>query len=208
MRGIGVHMEMNLGEQYAEHFCCTLGLRAERFTKEELRRGKTPDFRVFDSGNLVFYCEAKHIQHDDWLDERLAAAKTGEIAGGLRGDPIFNRLAEHVHRSSKQFAAVNADRKHPNVLVLVNSDRQCGFPDLLAVLTGNFYAESGEVAPIYKNYSEGRIREEKKTVDLYIWFNEWKGRDQKGSHFFIDNGPHYQNLCSLTGSDPLLHRRR
>jgi hypothetical protein len=116
-------------------------------------------------------------------------------------------LTEHIHRSSKQFAAVNQNRKYANVLVLVNSDRQCGFPDLLAVLTGNFYAEGGEVAPIYKSYSEGRIREEKKTIDLYVWFDEWKGRDQKGSQFFIDQGPHYENLCRMTGSDPLLHRR-
>jgi len=196
----------NLGEQFAEAFCARHGLRTKRFSKEELRQGKTPDFRVFKSSELVLYCEAKHVQRDDWLDKKLDEALPLELVGGSRPDPIFNRLAEHIHRASQQFAAVNPGRQSPNVLVFTNSDRQCGFPDLLGVLTGNFYGDGGEVAPIYRNYSEGRIREEKLTIDLYVWFNEWKGNLQEGSHFFIEGGKHYERLCILMNSDPSQHR--
>jgi hypothetical protein len=115
-------------------------------------------------------------------------------------------LADRIHDAAKQFAAVNPNHEVPNVLVLTNSDQQCGFLDLLGVLTGNLYVEGGGVEPIYKSISEGRIREEKLTIDLYVWLNEWKGEAQKGSMYFI-SGRHYESLCKLLGSDPARHRR-
>jgi hypothetical protein len=178
-----------------------------RFSKAETRNSKTPDFRIFKEEQFVLYCEAKHVRHDDWLDKQLATAKPLEIVGGLRHDPVFNRLAEDIHQAAQQFDAVNHEREVPNVLVFTNSDRQCGFEDLVGVLTGNFYAESGEVEPIYRNVSEGRIREDKLVVDLYVWLNEWKGSQQKGSLFFIRDSKHYAVLCSWLGSDPSRHHR-
>jgi hypothetical protein len=130
-----------------------------------------------------------------------------QIVGGLRHDPIFNRIADRIHDAARQFAAVNSSREVPNVLIFTNSDEQCGFPDLLGVLTGNFYAEGGGVEPIYRSISEGRIRDEKLTIDLYVWLNEWKGDAQKGSLFFVQGSKHYRLLCDLLGSDPAQHRR-
>jgi hypothetical protein len=199
--------KQNLGEQFALEFLERRGLHAERFSKAEMRRGKTPDFRVFKGSEFVFYSESKHVQHDEWLDKQLKNAKPLEIVGGLRHDPVFNRLADRIHDAAKQFDAVNHNRDSPNVLVFTNSDTHCGFPDLLGVLTGNFYAESGAVEPIYKEVSEGRIREEKLTIDLYVWLNEWKSKHQKGSLYFNDGSKHYAALSALLGSDPAKHRR-
>jgi len=172
----------------------------------EMRQGKTPDFRVFKGTEFVLYCESKHVQYDEWLDKQLADAQPLEIVGGLRHDPIYNRLADRIHDAAKQFEAVNPDRQFPNVLIFTNSDTHCGFPDLLSVLTGNFYAEGGVVDPIFKQISEGRIREEKLTIDLYVWLNEWKGKQQKGSLYFIAGSKHYAALSALLGSDPANHR--
>jgi hypothetical protein len=171
-----------------------------------MRQSKTPDFRVFKDSVFVLYCEAKHVQYDEWLDKQLENAQPLEIVGGSRHDPIFNRLADRIHDAAKQFDAVNRDREFPNVLVFTNSDTHCGFPDLLGVLTGNFYAESGALEPIYKGVSEGRIRDEKLTIDLYVWFNERRGSQQKGSVFFNDGSKHYAALCTLLGSDSAEHR--
>jgi hypothetical protein len=175
-----------------------------RFGKQETRFGKTPDFRVFKVEQVAFYCEAKHIQHDDWLDKKLQKAQPLEIVGGPRHDPIFNRIAEHIHKAAQQFDGVNHERKYPNVLVFTNSDRNCGFADLVSTLTGNFYAEGGGVDPIYKNVSEGRIRKEKLTIDLYVWFDE--GHPEKHWKFFVESSPHYAALSTLLGSNPANHR--
>jgi hypothetical protein len=196
----------NLGEQFAVEYLARHGLRAERFTKAEMRQGKTPDFRLFKESEFVLYCESKHVQYDEWLDRQLEDAKPLEIVGGLRHDPIFNRLAGHIHDAAKQFDAVNPEHEFPNVLIFTNSDAHCGFTDLLSVLTGNFYAEGGAIEPIYKEISEGRIREEKLTIDLYVWLREWKGKQQKGTLYFNNGSKHYAALSALLGSDPAKHR--
>lgn len=137
----------------------------------------------------------------------MANALPLEIVGGLRHDPTFNRLAGHVHEGAKQFYAVNTDREFSNVLIFTNSDTHCLFADLLSTLTGNFHAEGGMVEPIYKEISEGRIREEKLTIDLYVWLREWKGKQQKGTLFFNEGSKHYARLSALVSSDPANHRR-
>ena len=65
----------------------------------------------------------------------------------------------------------------------------------------------GAVEPIYKEISEGRIREEKLTIDLYVWLNEWEGKQQKGRLYFNNGSKHYAALSALLGSDPAKHRR-
>lgn len=112
------------------------GFTAKRFSKAEARAGKTPDFRVFRNGEFLFYCEVKSSPEDRWLDEHLNNAAPGELVGGLRNDPIFNRLTSDIHGAVKQFDAINKDQKHPNILALVNHDDTCGFNDLLGILTG------------------------------------------------------------------------
>lgn len=198
---------LNVGELVAVDFLAKYGMRVERFTQSEMRQGKTPDFLVLKGSDLVLYCEAKHVQHDQWLDKQLEVAAPLEIVGGARPDPVFNRLTDRIHEAAKQFDAVNHDRDYPNVLVFTNSDRQCGFPDLIAVLTGNFHADGGAVEPIYKQYSEGRIREEKQTVDLYVWRDEFPGSRKKEKLFFNQGSKHYATLCAVFHSHPERHRR-
>jgi hypothetical protein len=197
---------MDAAEQYAEAYLTGLSLRPERFSKEEMRLGKTPDFRVFSDSDLAAYCEAKHVQHDDWLDEQLKEARPLQVVGGLRPDPVFNRLTAHIHKAAQQFAAVNPNHAYPNILVFANSDRACTFHgDLIGVLTGNFYVEGGSVEPIFEQFSNGRIKYEKVTIDLYVWWDSWKA--DRPRLWFWHNSQHYGKVCALVGSDPAVHRK-
>jgi len=47
--------KQNLGEQFAIEFLARHGLRAERFSKAEVRQGKTPDFRLSKRTDFFFY---------------------------------------------------------------------------------------------------------------------------------------------------------
>jgi len=199
--------KLNQGEIVAIEFLRKHELRGERFTRDEMKRGQTPDFRAFKGSDFVFYCEAKHIQEDEWLDKQLSQAAPLEVVGGLRPDPIFNRISGHIHEAAKQFAAVNGEHQLPNVMVFTNSDRACGFRDLVSVLTGNFYAEDGLVEPIYLQHSEGRIREEKHTIDLYVWHDDWEERERLFYRLFYNRGSvHYAAVCELFNSHPGRHR--
>jgi hypothetical protein len=198
---------MDEAEQFATDYLKQRNLRTERFSKEELRSGKTADFRVFKQAQLVAYCEAKHVQRDEWLDEKLRDAEPLELVGGSRPDPIFNRLTAHIHKAAQQFAAVNPNHDCPNILVFANSDKSCTFSgDLRGVLTGNFYAEDGTVHPIYANFSNGRIMYEKSTIDAYVWWDEWRNAP-KPSIWFWHNSQYYASVSSLLGSDPSAHRK-
>ena len=164
---------MDADEQMAREYLERRGFACESFLKEERRLGKTPDFRVILNESLVFYCEVKSSR-DPWFDNLLENAPAGEIVGGLRNDPIFNRLVADIHEAVKQFNAVNPKQEIPNVIALVNHDDKCGFDDLLAVLTGNFYADNGIAHPIYRQFSEGRIKDEKSRIHLFIWLDDYK----------------------------------
>ena len=126
-------------------------------------------------------------------------ASSGEIIGGGRKDPIFNRLTADIHKAVKQFDAVNRSREYPNVLFLINHDKQAGFLDLLAVLTGNFYAESGAVHAIYRQFSHGRIKSEKGRIDLFIWLDD-KNPDRV--LFSQTSAQHHSALCAAFGTNP------
>ena len=197
---------MDAAEQFAADYLKQHNLRAERVSKEELRGGKkTPDYRVFRQTELVAYCEAKHVQHDVWLDQQLESAEPLQLVGGSRFDPVFNRLTAHIHKAAQQFAAVNPERVYPNILVFANFDEACEFQDqMLGVLTGNIYAEGGIVDPIFKEFSDGRIMYEKMTIDVYIWWDGWKG-NPRPRHWYWENSPHYANVCALLHTSPAAH---
>ena len=146
------------------------GFKCRKFSKRELRQGKTPDRRVFRDGQFAFFLEIKEIAEDRWV-------------GGGRPDPIFNRLTDDIHQAVQQFDAVNADRQVPNVLALVNNDAACGSLDLIGVITGHLRLEGGGWVPIYMNCSEGRIRDEKHRVDLYLWYDAKKANQMFFSSF-------------------------
>lgn len=186
-------------EEITKDFLIEYGLRSEKFSKKVLRTGKSPDFKVYKGEELVFYCEVKNAEKDMWLDKRLELVPPGELAGGLRNDPIFNRISTHIYKAGKQFDAVNPNQVVPNVLTFYNQDHKSGFLDLVAVVTGNALAEGGEAIPIYKNFSEGRIKESLQKIHLFIWIDAFK------PHQFLFNTPiesHRDILCSIFKYDP------
>jgi hypothetical protein len=138
----------------------------------------------------------KSSPEDRWLNEPLNNAASGELVGGARNDPIFNRLTTDIHEAVAQFDAVNNDQRHPNVLALVNHDDMCGFNDLLGILTGNFYADNGTAHPIYRQFSHGRIRDEKRKVHLFIWLDDYK---PDRLLFSQTEEVHHATLCAAFG---------
>lgn len=187
-------------EQTVAAYFESLGLMPVRFPKQEMRRGRAPDFRVLRGGELAFFCEVKNAQEDRWLDEQGKDAEPGTVYGGSRHDPVYNRVANYVHTAAGQFAAVNAEAQRPNVLAIVNEDRMAGFPDLRSVLTGNFYSEDDPPDPIFRDISEGRIREDRFRIDLYLWFDA--GRTRPHMVFTQANPAHDAALCDYFGVKP------
>ncbi len=174
------------------------GLRAERFTKAERRKGQTPDFRVFKGAELQFYCEVKSVEEDTWLEAKLGAVPKGTFVGGARNDPVFNRLTDDIHKAAKQFGAVNPTSAVPNVLMFVNHDSMCDRQDLMGVLTGDFLANDGTSHRIYRKFSEGRVKKDKATIHLFCWIEDGRPR---GYVFNEEQKAHCRLLCKLLSLD-------
>jgi hypothetical protein len=147
------------------------GLDLQRIA--ETAAGPTPDFRVTRGSELVAFCEVKSPR-DDWFDEQLAGAagaQFGQLVGGGRKDPTFNRLARHIEKASTQFDAVNGSHAVPNILVFVNHADESDWRDLWETVTGTFYVENGKRYVTMAHISEGRIAQAKQEVDLYLWID-------------------------------------
>ena len=170
------------------------GLTLKRFTKVEIRRGKTPDFRVMRGENLVAFCEVKSPR-DDWLDTQREEATHGGIVGGHRKDPVFNRLSRIVEKATSQFDAVNASRDVPNILILINHDDMSYFGDLRETVTGMFHSEDGLRHPTVMSVSEGKIKDLKTRIDAYFWC------DFETKHLQLrmlnESSEHFDEICSM-----------
>lgn len=186
-------------EELVKNFLEGYDLTVERFSKKEMKAGKTPDFKVATKEGFPFYCEVKNSEKDSWLDEQLDAAEEGIVVGGVRKDPVFNRLTSHIHKARKQFDAVNPEEEKANLLTIYNEDRNYGFLDLLAVTTGNFYADDGTSHPIYKNSSEGRAKADIEKIHLFIWLDAHKPHRFS---FNPKNSKFQSELCSIFGFNP------
>jgi hypothetical protein len=165
-------------ENKVKLFLTNQSLNVIRFLKSELVKKKTPDFKVQSclSGELLFYCEVKSVE-----------------PGAVGKDPTFNRLTKDISEAVKQFDAVNPGLAFPNVLAFVNHDSACGFLDLIAVLTGNAMTEGSAAIPIYRLYSEGRIKDKKSRINLFIWLDDFLPHRLL---FSQTNENHHNLLCS------------
>jgi hypothetical protein len=153
---------------------------------------------VFQAGELVAFCEVKSPR-DDWLENQLSAAPPGQITGGGRPDPVFNRLARHIQKAATQFDAVNKDQIVPNILVFVNHDRDSHSGDLREALTGVFHGDSGVRYLTMPNIAEGLVGQSKRRIDLYTWIDAATKRVQ--GHVFSEAIPqHVATLCRLLAS--------
>ena len=83
---------MDIDEQKIADLLRKRGLIAKEFSKKEKGELKTPDFRVFKEDELVFFCEVKTIDRDEWLERLVKGAPPGKIVGGSRNDPITERM--------------------------------------------------------------------------------------------------------------------
>lgn len=207
-RGLrGVHAyrfsKLSSDEAFALGYWQSEGFEVGSFAKNEMRDSKTPDFRLSRGGVEVALCEVKSFQKDTWLEDQLKNAPLGELVGGSRPDPIFNRISNAVHTAFKQFESMNSDHKLLNFLFLVNHDAGAKPEDLDRVLTGYENPRMGMFEPTCVQFSEGRIRQEKHKIDLYVWLDLLKNGKLRSKAYRVCGNPKTQSqVCRLLGIDP------
>lgn len=152
---------------------CKLGLRVERFSKDDLRRHgmKTPDFKVFRNSQLVFFCEVKEITDADPLEARYV-----EVAPGLKrasqlgdSDSPVNRVILKAQEAIEQFCSVDPEHKELRVLALVNTYDLTGPDVLLELLQGHQVTDSGMEFLTTHEGARKAMQTIASEIDLYWW---------------------------------------
>ena len=173
---------------------CAAGLNkpafeVKEFSKKEKKGSKTPDFRVYSEGRLAFFCEVKGISQN--------------VPSGVHADSIYNRITTKIHEAVQQFEAVNPTGAESNALAFVTDDDFWDEDDLIQTMKGTFDADNGSCDRIYIKYSQGRIKDEKYRIHLYIWMRAVFHRNQPRTYLlFSEDEHHYKALCQLFCVDP------
>jgi hypothetical protein len=159
------------------NFFILRGLEPKRYSSAEMKTyGKTPDFRVYKNGKLVFFCEVKSLFDGETKNPKQ--------------DPSYNKIINKIHEAIAQLSSVNTGREYPNILAFVDHELGTDSDDLSSVLDGYYYSDNGEKHKI-NNY----LDEKKYMIDLFIWIED------KPRLFFVTASPFKEQLCSIFGAD-------
>ena len=138
---------------------------------------KTFDYELRSEGQRVAAVEVK----------RLGVAPRTAENGWVRtqdgfmtcpgGDNGAARVGDAIHAAYKQLACA-AD---PKILVFVNDEHLIDALDFKEAMDGYLVYGNNDVGrfknPTGMKVANGRIREEKTSIDLYVWINRYEGRN-------------------------------
>ena len=165
----------NVHEQYIlELLQSRYGLSILKIDEEGGKKGKTPDFEYCENGRRIFVCELKVFQKMKPSVDRgyeIRITSNGFIAG-KDGSNVNNRISKHIAEAYKQLDKFDGVK----ILILLNYDPILYFVDLKDIINGHGVqaVDNGTIIQdIYvKRASEGKIKNIKRKIDLYIWIHK------------------------------------
>ncbi|WP_160032195.1 hypothetical protein [Paenibacillus sp. An7] len=142
------------GESIVKQFLESRGFLVSKI--QETTTTKTPDFKVYRDNKLVFYCEEKTIDNDDFE--------------GCKNDSTYNAITRQFHNAAKQFESINSNNEVPNVLAIVNLDSLKEYHDLFISLTGHAMLDNGNYLKIrtVNDYT----KKDMNYINLCLWFDK------------------------------------
>jgi hypothetical protein len=162
-------------EKYVrELFARLYGTTLRKVSESRDTGAKTFDHELLAGGKRVAAIEVKRLGRVPRTPEN--GWKRDDSTGFMtRTDNGAARVGDAIHKAYKQLST-STDTK---MLVFVNDDSM-DFLDLKEALDGYLIYGNEEVG-YHKNIAgrkvaEGRIRDEKAMIDLYIWINRYEGR--------------------------------
>jgi len=143
-------------------------------TKIQEKNETAPDFTLVRDEQRLFVAELKDIErYPASADRGWTIPKPGDMHYPFahRTDNAVSRVADKIHQAYHQLK----DFPPPRVLILLNHDSLVDVKDLEEAFTGEqVYANAvfSYVNTVSKKIAEGKIKEEKGKIDLYIWIDK------------------------------------
>jgi hypothetical protein len=163
----------------------------EAYSDAELKKGKTPDFKLFVNGALRGFCEMKSPR-DDFIFETPA-----EDEAAVRENlPYYRKLGGHIRHAAEQFGAVNPDHKLPNVLALVSHCPDIERRDLMATIAGLLVPGSDRRIFMLSRKMQQQVLDAARRIDLFLWIDAQK---RTREHLSTNGAPHQTAALDLFG---------
>lgn len=163
-------MKLTLSEQYVQKlFQTKYGILLQKII--EIDGVKTPDFEFLTGNKRIFVCELKDFEHVE-PSEEAGWSVTNHPDGSVEASKASNapnRISQQIYKAYQQLSKYS----EPKVLIFLNHSGM-DYRDLEETYRGYFIIEYGD-KKIKKTYSmrasEGRIKNFKSKIDLYIWID-------------------------------------
>lgn len=161
----------------AEYVCellnSTFGAAFRRLPESKEHGVKTPDLELLDGGRRAAVAEVKTLERTPRTEENGFRPEHG---GLVRDDNSAKRVGSWIHKAWKQLEAYPDTVR---VLVFVNDEDGADVHDLEEAFNGFLDYGGDEVGTLRnvasRGIAEGRIRDEKGRIDLYIWIDRHYG---------------------------------
>lgn len=138
---------------------------------------RTPDYELLDGDARVAVAEVKTLQHvprteaTGWRVERHDPYRWS----ATRDDNSPSRVSDHIRTAAKQLRRY----EEPRILAFLNQEPMMDVHDLEEAVQGFLPYGNDEIGYFLNAASmriaEGRIREDRWLVDLYVWIEPPKG---------------------------------
>jgi hypothetical protein len=138
---------------------------------------KTADYELMASGSRIAVVEVKTLEAQPMSEARgwTIEHQSEHTWSGTRRDNAPRRVASHVHGAAKQLEHYT----NPKVLVFLNEESFADVRDLDEAVQGTLMYGSESAGYVINTASmriaEGRIRDERWLIDLYIWIEPRRG---------------------------------
>jgi len=149
------------------------GIIFSKIDEQGGKEGKTSDYEYCESKKRVFVCELKDFlnikpsEEDGWEIQK----HSDDFVSASRISNATNRVSKAISKAYKQLSKYD----EPKMLIFLNYSPYLGVEDLEEVYRG--YRTLGvegntKYLDLYaKRASEGKIKEIKDKIDLYIWID-------------------------------------
>lgn len=173
-------IKLSLSEKHIlQLFQSRYQIHLEKIDERGGEKGKTPDFEYRENGKQVFVCELKNFQN------LRPSEKTGwKIKKHSDTFTSFSRISNAIHRVSDAIHHAHKQLEHYDtlkVLIILNQNWKLGVDNLEETIKGYRVLGMDDEGTLIDNYakraSEGKIKNIKMNIDLYVWIDSFTKYD-------------------------------
>ena len=165
-------MKISPSEQYIQNlFKSRYGINLNKINEHGGNNGLTPDFECVSYGQRIFVCELKEFI-DVPLSKKSGRTIINHTDGSIESygnDNAINRISKDIYKAHKQLSKYI----EPKILIFLSNTSLLNVRDLDETFNGfSILAVEGNTRYVNifaKRASDGKIKNIKKEIDLYIW---------------------------------------